>query len=267
MIARLRSITGRVRTVGHRGAAGVAPENTFAAFRAALAAGVDEVEFDVQLTRDGVPVVLHDATLDRTTDGQGPLRDRTWAEVERLDAGSWHSPEHAGERVPSLDQLCHWIADKPLDLSLELKQPAPAEGLARDERLVPAVLAALGAHSLLGRTVLHSFDHPSIGRGRELEPAATTALLHSGPIFGEYVDAAISVAGIAGLHVRWPWISSELCAAAHARGVYVHAWGLPEPPVDAALVRRLVAFGVDSLSANSPRALVELLRGLASTSG
>ena len=260
MTARLRSITGRVRTVGHRGAQADAPENTMAAFRAALAAGVDEIEFDVQLTRDGVPVVLHDATLDRTTDGHGLLRDRTWPEVEPLDAGSWSSPEHAGERVPSLDQLCAWVADKPLDLSLELKQPAPGEGLARDERLVLVVLAVLRAHGLVGRTVIHSFDHPSIARVLLLEPQAATALLYSGPVFAEYVESAITVPGIIGLHVRWLWVSRELCAAAHARGLYVHAWGMPEPPLQAALIHRLIAFGVDSLSANSPRALVELLR-------
>ncbi len=260
MAARLRSVTGRVRTVGHRGALAVAPENTMAAFRAALAAGVDEVEFDVQLTRDGVPVVLHDATLDRTTDGHGPLRDRTWPEVERLDAGSWSSPEHARERVPSLDQLCAWIADKPLDLALELKQPAPGEGLPRDAQLAPTVLAVLRTHGLMERTVIHSFDHPSIARVLALEPTAATALLYTGPIFAEYLEGAITVAGIAGLHVRWLWVSRELCADAHARGLYVHAWGLPEPPLQAELIHRLIGFGVDSLSANSPRALVDLLR-------
>jgi glycerophosphoryl diester phosphodiesterase len=260
MTARLRSVTGRVRTVGHRGAQADAPENTVAAFRAALTAGVDEIEFDVQLTSDGVPVVLHDATLDRTTDGHGPLRDHTWAEIERLDAGGWSAPEHAGERVPSLEQLCAWVTDKPLDLALEVKQPAPGEGLARDERLVPAILAVLRAHGLVERTVIHSFDHPSIAQVLVLEPRAATALLCSGPLFAEYLDGAITIPGIAGLHIRWPWVSRELCSAAHARGLYVHAWGLPEPPLSGDLVRRLVTFGVDSLSANAPRDLVAMVR-------
>jgi len=260
MTARLRSATGRVRTVGHRGAQTDAPENTMAAFRSALAAGVDEVEFDVQLTSDGVPVVLHDATLDRTTDGHGPLRDRTLAEVARLDAGSWSAPQWTGERVPSLDQLCAWIADKPLDLSLEVKQPAPGEGQARDERSVPAILAVLREHELIERTVIHAFDHPSIAQALALEPRAATALLYSGPVFAEHLDGAITVPGIAGLHLRWLWVSRELCAAAHARGLYVHAWGLPEPPLSSDLVRRLIDFGVDSLSANAPGDLVAMVR-------
>src|SRR2546425_7048517 len=170
----LRQPGDRVRVVGHRGAAALAPENTIAAFEAGLRAGVDAIEFDGQRTADGVPVVLHDDTLDRTTDGRGPLRERRFDEVRGLDAGSHFSPAFAGERIPSLDDLLRWASGRVVDLVLELKQPVPASGRQRDGELVPAVLDALRRHRLLARTILISFDHPSIAQAISLEPAALT---------------------------------------------------------------------------------------------
>src|SRR4029077_3048407 len=84
-----------IQVVGHRGAAGIAPENTLPSFEAAWAAGVAWVETDARLTSDGVPVIMHDATLDRTTTGQGPLSAVTWDELQRLDAGARFAPEFA----------------------------------------------------------------------------------------------------------------------------------------------------------------------------
>jgi glycerophosphoryl diester phosphodiesterase len=248
----------RVRVVGHRGAAAHAPENTIAALARGERDGADEVEFDVQRTLDGVPVLLHDDTLDRTTSGHGPLRERRWSEIRALDAGSWFAPEFAGERIPSLADVCAWTRSARVDLSVELKQPAPAEGLPIDEGLAASVVDELRANGLLSRAVIHSFDHPSIARVRALAPQARTALLYSGPHLADPLAIARSVPGISGLHVRWLWVSAELCAAAHGAGLYVHAYGMPEP-LEIEVVRRLVDFGVDSLSADAPDALARLL--------
>src|SRR4029077_3633829 len=100
-----------IRIVGHRGAAALAPENTIAAFDAVVAAGVDQIEFDVQRTRDGVPIVIHDDTLDRTTALRGSVAATEWAAIR---AGA--------PQVPSLDELCTWAVAKPVGLVLELKQ-------------------------------------------------------------------------------------------------------------------------------------------------
>src|SRR5438128_1848147 len=136
----LRSATGRVRVVGHRGAAAHAPENTIASLELGVREGADDVEFDVQRTADGVPVLLHDETCDRTTDGSGPLRERTSAAVSALDAGSWFGPSFAGERVPTLAAVCEWAGRNAAGLSVELKQPAPGEGLPVDDGLAAAVI-------------------------------------------------------------------------------------------------------------------------------
>jgi len=247
-----------VRVVGHRGAAAHAPENTIASLARGEEEGADAVEFDVQRTADGVPVLLHDDTLDRTTSGSGPLRERSWRELGALDAGSWFAPRFSGERIPSLAQVCAWAKTARVDLSVELKQPAPAAGAPPDARLAESVVECLRASGLLSRAVLHSFDHPTIARVRQLAPEARAALLYAGPNLVDPLAIARTVPGIAGLHVRWPWVSPELCSAAHRANLSVHAYGLPEPP-ERGTVLRLVEFGVDSLSADAPDALVRLL--------
>src|SRR5712692_8314684 len=126
-----RSVTGRVSVVAHRGLSAEAPENTMAAFRRALEAGCDQIEFDCHVTADGVVAVIHDDTLDRTTSGTGRVAERTWAEIRALDAGAKFRAEFVGERVPSLDALVGWAVGTPLMLSLEIKQPSPASGRPR----------------------------------------------------------------------------------------------------------------------------------------
>jgi glycerophosphoryl diester phosphodiesterase len=102
----------RIEIVCHKGANEHAPENTYAAAQRCIDWGVDYVEIDVRTSKDGVFYLLHDETLDRTTNGQGPLAERTAAEIDRLDAGSWFHPRFADERVPRLDEFLRWIKGK-----------------------------------------------------------------------------------------------------------------------------------------------------------
>ena len=259
----LRRAGGPLWAVGHRGALALAPENTIAAFEAGVRCGVDLVEFDVQRTADGIPVVIHDEALDRTTTGTGLVRERTLEEIRAVDAGIRFGPAFRDERVPSLDDLLVWAGTRTVGLMLELKQPVPGSGDPPDDELVAATVAAVRSHGLLGRTLFISFDHPSIARLLALEPAARSALLIDGPTFVDPLAPVRAVGGTLGLHVRWRWVSRELCAAAHEAGLHVHAWGLGRP-ISPVVVERLVGFGVDSLSADAPDELVGLLaaRGL-----
>src|SRR5260370_12880151 len=122
----LRAETGRVTVSAHRGASGYAPENTLAAFRLAQQLGADMVEFDVHLTADDRLVVIHDDTLERTTTGRGYVRDHSWDEIARLDAGVWYGPKFAGERVPLLDEALAWAGPAGMPLALALKRPNDA---------------------------------------------------------------------------------------------------------------------------------------------
>jgi len=112
------------RWIAHRGAGTLAPENTLAAFRAGAAHGFRMFECDVKLSADGVPFLLHDDTLDRTTDGHGPAGDRPWRDLSALDAGRWHSGTHAGEPLPTLSTVARWCQANDALLNLEIK-PSP----------------------------------------------------------------------------------------------------------------------------------------------
>src|SRR5439155_2852807 len=111
------------------------------------------------------------------------------------------------------------------DLMLELKQPVPASGEPRDADLAPAALGVVRAHGLLERTLFISFDHPTIAQLRRLDQSAWTALLTEGPALVDPLSPARAVGGTLGLHLRWRWVSRELCDTAHAAGMHVHAWG------------------------------------------
>jgi len=184
---------------------------------------------------------MHDDTLDRTTPLTGSVAATDWAAIR---AGA--------PQVPSLDELCAWAVANPVGLVLELKQ-RPDD---RDDGLVPAVLPVLQAHKLVERTVSISFDHASLAQLHALEPQARTA-----PLYGRRMRPEAWPAWSAGVHPFHAWVTPELCARAHAGGQYVHAWGF-EPEREA--VAALVNAGVDSLSADDPRRLVELVRSTAS---
>src|SRR5499427_5559556 len=149
---------------GHRGNPAEHPENTLASFRSAIELGVDMIECDVHLSADGELVVIHDHTLDRTTDGSGLVVQRSLADIRRLDAGG-------GERVPVLAEVCELARDR-VSLAIELKQiPIPYPDL--EEKLI----ACLGALGMLDQTAVLSFDHRSVRRVKELEPRLAVGVL------------------------------------------------------------------------------------------
>lgn len=148
---------------GHRGGKDGAPENTVPAFELALASDADFIETDLQLTSDGVPVLMHDFMLDRTTNGSGPVWASTWKQVSALDAGSWYDASFAGTRVPRLDDLLDLLAPSTKRLILELK------GSWTPEQVGP-VAEELRARGLTQRVVLAGFDITSLSAARDAAP-------------------------------------------------------------------------------------------------
>ncbi len=159
-----------VGIVAHRGAATLAPENTLASFRLALEQEVEFVETDVQLTADGVPVLMHDPDVDRTTNGHGPLARLTLAQLQTLDAGSWFSADFAGEPVPTLEDFLDLLTPTATRAFLELK------GDWSPDR-VDAAVEQLRARNLANRVVLASFERRTLESVRELAPEFATILL------------------------------------------------------------------------------------------
>lgn len=155
------------KVIGHRGAAARAPENTLAGLRAAADLGVAMVEFDVKLSRDGVPVVIHDDRVDRTTDGTGQVRDLDVETLRALDAGAWFGPAFAGERIPTLDEALDLVLERGLAVNLEIK---PCSG--REAETARVALAAARARWPADRPppLVSSFALDSLLAARDAAP-------------------------------------------------------------------------------------------------
>lgn len=181
---------GRLRLIGHRGLSARFPENTLASFEAALAAGADMLELDVARSADGVPVVLHDATLDRTTDGRGLVAAKDLASLKALDAGQWFGPSFAGERIPTLAEVFALVGER-APINVELKSEAGVE-------LVAPVIDEIQRAEASARVVLSCFDPSRLRVARDLAPEiARSSLLsrrhHRGMAPGEIMDDVASL--------------------------------------------------------------------------
>ncbi len=225
--------------IAHRGASAVAPENTMAAFRRAQAMGADCIETDLHLSRDGRLVIVHDATLERTTNGSGPVKNHTLAELRELDAGRWFGEDFAGERLPTIDELLEFAGPADLSLYLEIKGGA-GYGVER------AVISALRGRKESKAAVVLCFDPSVLDRIHQLDRLLMTGLLFdSDP--AENVREAVRV-GARQIGPRGDCITPELIADAHRRGLKVVAWTINEP----AQMRALASAGVDGIITNHP---------------
>jgi glycerophosphoryl diester phosphodiesterase len=234
----------------HRGGAAMWPENSLAAFRGAVALGVDALEFDVHLTADGVPVVIHDITLDRTTTGRGVVRETTLDAlrgVRLLDRAG--AP--TGERVPTLDEVLEVAARASVLVLPEIKVDVVR---GRYPDIETHVVALLHAHRLVARASVQSFDEPTLRRLRALDPALRTMLLVGRARMAASMAGSVEAVrwaqavGAGDLGIDYRLIDAELLAAAHAAGIRVAAWTVNED----AEVRRLSALGVDLLMTDDP---------------
>lgn len=166
--------------IAHRGASGNFPENTLAAFRAARESGADGIEFDVRLSKDGVPVVIHDADLLRTAANEKKIAEMTAAELAQIDVGSWFSAQFpalandvfADEKIISLADFFREFADSEMIFYVEMK----CEG-SNESRIVEAVAAVIAASCMQSRVVVKSFEHDSLKFIKKFLPEIRTAAL------------------------------------------------------------------------------------------
>jgi len=225
----------------HRGASADAPENTLAAFALAESQGADGLEFDVQLSADGVPVVIHDETLQRTTNGRGRVAASRWADLAELDAGRWFAPRFAGEGVPSLAQVLDWAGER-LRLNLELKDPAAA----------PALLELLQRHPR-SRVLVSSFNHDSLEKLRAAAPELPIGFLSESRFWRRHLERARRCQAVS-FHPRADRVSRPLLAACRKLGLAVYPWTVD----DLRTARRLQSLGADGLFTNHPARLSAL---------
>ncbi|MCP6682540.1 glycerophosphodiester phosphodiesterase [Bacillus nakamurai] len=205
-------------TIAHRGASGYAPENTFAAFDIAADMNTDLIELDVQLTKDGHIVVIHDDKVDRTTDGSGFVKDFTLKELQALDAGSWFGPEFKGERIPLLEEVLKRYHPE-IGLLIELKGHASQIGLEK------AVGQLLGRFSFSIHHIVQSFSIKSIQTFHEMYPSVPTAII-TRPSFGMFsknqLNAYKSIANY--VNIKYTRLNRYLISSARKNGLKVFAW-------------------------------------------
>ena len=245
MRARMRS-RAHPFIIAHRGASGIAPESTRAAIQAAVRVGADMVELDVQMTRDGRLVVFHDARLERTTNGAGSLRHTRYAQLARLDAGSWFHRRFAGERILLVSQAIALIP-RWMRINLELKRTTKRRALIR--RLLQVVRRMRVSHRLL----LSSFD-PLV-----LKELGATRLAR-GFICREESDRTLTRAIQLGCQTWNPFhaiVTPRRVARAHTAGLCVYAWTVD----DRSRARQLIRWGVDGIFTNHPERFVSPLGG------
>ncbi|MGB8646584.1 MAG: glycerophosphodiester phosphodiesterase family protein [Anaerolineae bacterium] len=253
---------GKPLVFGHRGAAAVAPENTIAAFLRARDLGADGVELDVTLTRDRVPVVIHDDTVDRTTNGHGLIRNMTILEVKQLDAGSWKSPKYRGEQIPTLaevlDALADWVNPASPSrmprgmINVEIKSMGlGTDGVERE------VVNLIGRMNLESRILISSFNPLALERVKQLNPRLQRGLLYETdmPFYLRRAWLRFLAAPHA-LHPDHQMIDQAYMQWARRKHYAVNTWTVDDP----AEAKRLAALGVEILISNQPDVICRALQ-------
>ncbi len=222
-----------VLRIGHRGAMGYEPENTVRSFRKALELGCDMVELDIHACKTGELVVIHDPTLERTTNGKGPVRERTLDELRSLDAGK-------GERIPLLEEVLNLVQGKAA-VNIELKGAVTARPLSR---LIDRLCNEKGWSS--ETFLVSSFDHEELSAFRKLDPETPVGILFDENPPG-LLEFALSLQAHS-LHPSYRIVTPELVNAAHEQKIKVYAWTVDEPD-DIEKMKRL---NVDGIFSNFP---------------
>jgi len=223
--------------MGHRGAKALEPENTLLSIRRAMEIGVDAVEIDVHLTKDKEVVVIHDSTVDRTTNGKGPVGSYTLEEIKKLDAGK-------GEKIPTLKEVIEFVKDK-VRLIIELKEEGTED----------KVVGLIKGYNMFDSAYIISFWHMLVKKIKEMDSRIKTGVL----LVGCPVDACIARSASAdALVMNYAFVSKGLVDKAHQEGLKVFIWNID----DRDMLKPYLDMGVDGIGSNDPRILVEYFKSV-----
>ena len=264
------AVKRQIQIVGHRGAKGVAPENTLSSFQAALDAGVDMIELDVHLSKDGELVVIHDPRLERTTDGSGLVSDFTLEELKGLDAAAKFEGDASfgGQRIPTLQEVYDLVRGQ-VEINVEIKT---AEDGSRYPGIEQKVVALARENDALSYTVVSSFDFPTVQEVQDLEPALPCYAIVSTGYFREMglkgkrandVVADLVAHGFSQVAVNKQYLSQDLMSLLAEAGFVVGVWVLND-------VDEMWAFaemGVDRVTTDRPDLLCAAARGTGAGAG
>ena len=239
-----------MKNFAHRGFSGKYPENTMLAFRKALECGADGIEMDVQLTKDGELVVIHDERVDRTTNGTGYVRDYTLDELRKLDASYIYSDKVGFQTIPTFDEYCQWVSGTPLVTNIELKT-----GVYPYPGIEAKVLPVLQRYHLEEKVIISSFNHESVLRMKALAPDLKYGLLTETWLInpGAYTESV----GVQCYHPYYGRLTAEPVAEIKSHHIEINTFTVN----DEASVKQLRDYGVDCVIGNFPDMVKRVLEG------
>ena len=241
--------------VGHRGFPAKYPENTLVSFEAAVLAGVGMIELDITLSLDSEIVVIHDDTLNRTTNGSGLVGRYTLKELRRFDAGSWFHPRFAGEKMPTLEEVLNAFVNRVL-VNIEIK-PNSTDAEFYIERIVDKTLEAIDTGSATGRVLISSFDPEILQRvaGSRHHPAMALLLEEA---IGEDALALAEKLGVVSIHPDMDTLDIETVNHLQSRGFFVFPYNVDSKTK----IRRAFKMGIDGLFVDDPEMAIMCCQGI-----
>ena len=246
-----------IKVIAHRGANKYAPQNTIPAFERAIELGVDGFETDIHLTKDGVPVICHNYTVNDTSNGMGNISSYEFEDIRKLDFGSYFSPRFAGTKIPTIDEFLD-TADKGdvKIINIELKSPKNGE-----QGIVEKTIEAVKNHHLSSRLLISSFDYKLLVKAKEIDPDCRTAYLYSPnskdmlKMWFRPFDFAEKI-GCYALHPMYCYVTKEYVKRAHDAGLKVNVWTIDSER----MIKYMVKCGVDGLITDCPDRVNSILR-------
>ena len=233
--------------LGHRGAMGSAPENTIISFKKALEQGADGVEFDVQMTKDGELVVIHDENIERISGKKAMVKDLTLQEIKKYDAGSHYKKRFSGAKIPTLAETLE-VVKKCSVINIEIKN-GPIIYPEIEEKVVQTVRE----FDISDKVIISSFNHNTIRKIKEISPDLHCGLLHMAGLYHPWEYAKL--VGVDALHPYGLSISPETIRECHQREIKINVFGVN----DKNALKRLIEYGVDIIITDYPRLALDLL--------
>ena len=236
--------------ISHRGANVYAPQNTLPAFEMSLEIGVDGFETDVHVTKDGIPVICHNYTVDETSDGKGEISSMTLEQLRELDFGGYFSPRYKGTKIPTVDEFLSLVEKTDLELmNIELKSPKQAES-----NIVSLTINAVKEHGLFDKLLISSFDPKLLVEAKKIDSKCRTGFLYSPDkplalkMFRQPVEFAKSIRADALHPYEYYVLKEDYVKQAHDAGILVNPWTVDSDKN----IERMIFFGVDGIITNRP---------------
>ena len=235
--------------IAHRGTKNLAPENTFSAFQAALDHGINWIETDVDIMGDGTPIIMHDTSLDRTTNHPGLYYDLAASDLASIDAGSWFSPDFAGEKIPTLSGLVQFMNERELNANIEIK--SNEQGKKQTLQLIDNVIAELENLDPARKVIVSSFNHVLLSVFKQRAPKLPVGCLYETVALYDDWKSILELVGADYIHPEDSYLTRERVDAFHAAGFGVNVWTVDDP----GRANQLANWGVDGVISNCPQLL------------